>query len=146
VATTAPPVMGILFRVFASKRRIVSLTRELGLPLLFALLLPLVSVGAIGGLAPGDLALEALDDCSFAFPLDRPLDLEDDPKFNALDLVGLGLIPVVKLLFNLASNFFGSEIGLGILDLVMDVRRTKVLPEAPAAPLPASPAVVRSQK
>ena len=55
-------------------------------------------------------------------------------------------LPVVKLLFNLASNFFGSEIGLGILDLVMDVRRTKVLPEAPAAPLPASPAVVRSQK
>ena len=54
-------------------------------------------------------------------------------------------IPVVKLLFNLASNFFGSEIGLGILDLVMDVRRTKFLPEAPAAPLPASPAVVRSQ-
>lgn len=92
--TTAPPVMGILFRVFASKRRIVSLTRELGLPLLFALLLPLVNVGAIGGLAPGDLALEALDDCSFAFPLDRPLDLEDDPKFNAL-LVGLGLIPVI---------------------------------------------------
>ena len=92
--TTAPPVMGILFLVFASNRRIVSLTRELGLPLLFALLLPLVNVGAIGGLAPGDLALEALDDCSFAFPLDRPLDLEDDPKFNALDLVGLGLIPV----------------------------------------------------
>ena len=55
-------------------------------------------------------------------------------------------LPVVKLLFNLASNFFGSEIGLGILDLVMDVRRTKALPEAPAAPLPASPAVVRSQK
>ena len=54
-------------------------------------------------------------------------------------------LPVVKLLFNLASNFFGSEIGLGILDLVMDVRRTKALPEAPAAPLPASPAVVRSQ-
>ena len=55
-------------------------------------------------------------------------------------------LPVVKLLFNLASNFFGSEIGLGILDLVMDVRRTKALPEAPAAPLPVSPAVVRSQK
>ena len=54
-------------------------------------------------------------------------------------------LPVVKLLFNLASNFFGSEIGLGILDLVMDVRRTKFLPEAPAEPLPASPAVVRSQ-
>jgi hypothetical protein len=49
------------------------------------------------------------------------------------------------LLFNLASNFFGREIGLGILDLVMDVRRTKALPEAPAASLPASPAVVRSQ-
>jgi len=137
VATTAPPLKGTLCLDFASKSRIVSLTRDLGLPV--ALPPPLANVGTIGGLAPGcDLALEALDDCSFPFPLDRPLDLEIAPRFDTPDLVGLGLTaPVVKLLFNLASNFFGSEIGLGILDLVMDPRRATVPPKAP--PLPENP-------
>ena len=65
----------------------VSLTSDLGLPLLVAFPPPLDKVGAIGGFAPGDFALEARDDCSF--PLERPLDLE----FGAPDLVGLGLIP-----------------------------------------------------
>ena len=31
--------------------------------------------------------------------------------------------PVVKLLFNLASNRLGSETGLGIFDFVIDDRR-----------------------
>lgn len=135
VATTAPPLKGILCLDFASKSRIVSLTRDLGLPVAVSLPPPLRNVGAIGGLTPGcDLALEALDDCSFPFPLERPLDLEGAPRVDTPDRVGLGLIPhpVVKLLFSLASNFFGSDIGLGILDLVMDpLRATAPPPDVP---------------
>ena len=72
-----------------------SLTRDLGLPVAVSLPPPLRNVGAIGGLTPGcDLALEALDDCSFPFPLERPLDLEGAaPRVDTPDRVGLGLIP-----------------------------------------------------
>lgn len=140
VATTAPPLNGILFRDFASNSRIVSLTRDLGRPLPVDLPPPLANVGTIGGLAPGDLALEARDDCSFPLPLERPLDLEVAPRFAAPDLVGLGLIPpVVKLLFNLASNFFGSEIGRGILDLVIEPLLATDPAACPGPPLPENP-------
>ena len=61
----------------------------MGLPLLVVLPPPFDNVGAIGGFAPGDFALEARDDCSFPLPLERPLDLEA----GAPDLVGLGLMP-----------------------------------------------------
>lgn len=147
VATTAPPLNGILFRDFASNSRIVSLTRDLGRLLPVALPPPLANVGTIGGLAPGDLALEARDDCSFPLPFERPLDLEVAPGIDAPDLVGLGLIPPVeKLLFNLASNFLGSEIGRGIRDLVIDPLRATDPAVFPGPPLPENPDDGRSQQ
>ena len=72
----------------------VSLTSDLGRPLLVDLPPPFDNVGAIGGLAPGDFALEARDDCSFPFPLERPRDLDD----GAPARVGLGLIPPKTLI------------------------------------------------
>ena len=89
IPTTAPVPNGTRFRDLASNNRMVSLTRDFGLPLLVDFPPPFDNVGAIGGFAPGDFALEARDDCSFPFPLERPRDLEDGPPA----LVGLGLIP-----------------------------------------------------
>jgi len=124
VATTAPVPNGIRFRDLASNKRMVSLTSDLGRPLLVDLPPPFDNVGAIGGLAPGDFALEARDDCSFPFPLERSRDLDEGAPVR----VGLGLIPLaLKLLLSLASSFFGREIGLGILDLVIEARRVVVL-------------------
>ena len=54
--------------------------------------------------------------------------------------------PVVKLLFNLASNFLGSEIGRGILDLVIEPLLATDPDELPGPPLPANPDVGRSQQ
>jgi len=141
VATTAPLPNGTRFRDLASKSRMVSLTSDLGLPLLVAFPPPLDKVGAIGGFAPGDFALEARDDCSF--PLERPLDLE----FCAPDLVGLGLIPFeLKLLLSFASSFLGSEIGLGILDLVIEARLIVVLSVLLGPPLAENPEEGLSQQ
>ena len=75
----------------------VSLTRDLGLPdEVFPP--PLARVGAIGGLAPGDLALEArAAACSLPMlPLERPLIRVLPPTLVTLVFVGLGLIPTVN--------------------------------------------------
>ena len=96
IPTTAPVPNGTRFRDLASNNRMVSLTRDFGLPLLVDFPPPFDNVGAIGGFAPGDFALEARDDCSFPFPLERPRDLEDGPPA----LVGLGLIPPGMFIFN----------------------------------------------
>ena len=82
-------------RVCASKSRMVSLTRDLGLPPPVFLAPPLDNVGAIGGFAPGDLALKArvVVDCSYPLPPERPLILELLPILVTLVLVGLGVIP-----------------------------------------------------
>ena len=53
---------------------------------------------------------------------------------------------MVKLLFNLASNFFGSEIGRGILDLVIDPLRATDPVVFPSPPLLENPDDGRSQQ
>ena len=45
----------------------------------------------------------------------------------------------LKLLLSLASSFFGSEIGLGILDLVIEARRVVVLSVLLGPPLAEKP-------
>ena len=52
----------------------------------------------------------------------------------------------LKLLLSLASSFFGSEIGLGILDLVIEARRVVVLSVLLAPPLAEKPEEGLSQQ
>ena len=52
----------------------------------------------------------------------------------------------LKLLLSLASSFFGSEIGLGILDLVIEARRVVVLSVLLEPPLAEKPEEGLSQQ
>ena len=98
--------------VCASKSRMVSLTRDLGLPPPVFLAPPLDNVGAIGGFAPGDLALKArVVDCSYPPPPpeERPLILELLPILVTLVLVGLGVIPPAKLIMKTKGRYLNND-------------------------------------